>query len=109
MTPGLVVLDSSPYGNAADQRSNRFLVEVAPPFAPGEVVIPRADLRTFGDLARFAACLRGVARAGVRLLLDAEGLQAAQDKLRTYERLHAAQVPAIPTWAVQAGGQPAGL
>jgi glutathione synthase/RimK-type ligase-like ATP-grasp enzyme len=125
MSGALVVLDSSPYGNAADQRSNRFLVELAAwlgcrgrvvdaaelvagagaeagPFAADDVVVPRADLRTFADLARFAALLRALARGGVQLLLDADGLLAAQDKLRTAERLAAAGLPAIPTWGIAA-------
>jgi glycosyltransferase involved in cell wall biosynthesis/glutathione synthase/RimK-type ligase-like ATP-grasp enzyme len=127
MPAEFVILDYSPHGNSADAKSNRLLVEVAtwlghraaivdarewmaaggcaplPVVPPPAWVIPRADLRTRIELGRFAELLRALARGGARLLLDAEGLLAAEDKVRTHAAFARAGLPSVPALIVRAG------
>jgi glutathione synthase/RimK-type ligase-like ATP-grasp enzyme len=107
----VIVLSWSPHGNAADPRSDALLAArarlrgadativratrdgaAAPRVARGDVVLPRADLRSEGDLAWFAAQVRSADRAGARCLPSARGLLAAEDKDRTLRRLERAGV-----------------
>lgn len=123
----IVVLDSSPYGNAADGRSDALLAEAARKLghetavlgADGatweggsvalcgeplraERVLGRADIRSRDDLAAFAALLRAVEASGTVCLPSASALLAAEDKLRTHEALLAARIPVLPTAAFRA-------
>jgi glutathione synthase/RimK-type ligase-like ATP-grasp enzyme len=108
----LIVLSSSPYGNAADARSDALLVErarrrgvatevlgvrslagrVEPWVVRGDVVLPRADLRSVADLKKLKAKVRVAEREGARCLPSAAGLIAAEDKGRTSSRLFDAHV-----------------
>lgn len=123
----IVVLDSSPYGNASDARSDGLLVSAA--LARGhdasirssrgvrwngggviladgapleaDLVLGRADLRSRDDLSAFTALLRAVTAAGMRALPSPEGLLTAEDKSRTHEALVRAGVGVAPTTFVR--------
>jgi glutathione synthase/RimK-type ligase-like ATP-grasp enzyme/glycosyltransferase involved in cell wall biosynthesis len=126
----LVILNSSPYGNNADERSNRLLCEVAgwfghasrvvaadriamavsgamfPTWPVGGVAVPRADLRSTSDLTQFAGLLRGLAAADAHCLVTAAGLMRAEDKLATHFALAARGIPSLPTVAIRASSEP---
>lgn len=116
----IVVLDRSPYGNAADARSDALLVSVARDLGHeaevcavagdgpvgatlgADVVLPRADLRSPEDLGTFAAIVRAVESRRVRCFPSAEALVAAEDKRRTHDALDRAGLPSVPTLLVPA-------
>ena len=113
----IVVLDRSPYGNAADARSDSLLVAAArdqgheaeivtlgrgapAPRIVADVVLPRADLRSTDDLASFARVVEGVEASSLRCFPSSASLVAAEDKRRTHDALAHAGLPSVATLVV---------
>lgn len=115
----IVVLDRSPYGNAADARSDSLLAAAARDLGHGaeivalegdapvprivaDVVLPRADLRSTDDLASFVRVVEGIEVGGPRCFPSSASLVAAEDKRRTHAVLERAGLPSVAALVVPA-------
>ena len=125
----IVILNHSPYGNAPDADSNAFLGECArwlslsvrvleleslqilpgggiDSIGPGDVVMPRADIRKPIDLWLVQSMLRAIEGASLPTLVTSEALACAEDRMVMLGALRRAGLPIIPSAFVRVASLP---